>query len=216
MPVVLADVAKLVIQQMNLNNAYSSSTNERRMYSTGVADEILAVDRQIVEAICNNRFHPRRKDFLTGLASAVAHGAQLASRLGEIESVDFVITGGIWSGTRRATLASIEQIEWERLNPRTKTLLEPHYFLDGDTLYHNEAGFEQVGGVSVSVNVSYCVLPSESVCNAPSEFKAAEVDGALARLFNVEGEAPESGQLYGQFYEAELARIAVTGRPMAA
>lgn len=211
MAVSLATASSLVVAQLNLATTYTVTPSDPRAYAAQISDAVLGADAEIVKAILNNKNHPRRQGFLA-TQSAVTHGAVLTSHVGPLETVQCAITGGSWASALPATPVSMDQINWENLNPRVKTFLQPHYCLDGSNFYHNRTGLLAGGASAVAFNVQYCAYTKTASAQAPDEELMPDVWGALALLFNIEGEDPTSAQLYATLFEKELARLAMVGQ----
>ena len=141
----------------------------------------------------------------------MSHGAQLTAHAGPVEGVTFAVTATTWTGTRPGVLSTREQIDWDNLNPRVKDLLPCRYYIDGDTCFHNATGILLGDASVVSVSVTYPAYTKTGACQSSDEYLLPVVHGALALLFDIEGESPESAGLYGQMFQAELQAIAMVG-----
>src|SRR5262245_41113805 len=80
-------------------DAYGAVDLELR-FPWEIRDALIRGDGVVAAAACADKTHWARKYFLTGSAVGVANGSQLVTRIGPPESVQFVITGGVMSGTR--------------------------------------------------------------------------------------------------------------------
>jgi hypothetical protein len=216
MSISITQVKNLSVELLNQSDpgsGYGSISAER--YKSGeITDHILAADATIVRAICNTKGHGRRKDFLTGAASGIAYGAQLATRVGPLEGVQFVITGGPLAGTRHGkewTARMIQELDRENLNPLALTRIFPHFILDGDTLYHNAAALVLGGASSVSVNTTFCVFSLTSACQAPDEFLRAVALASNASLFLKDGMREGAGAVFEGMLKTELEMLGVGG-----
>lgn len=200
-----------LLNQSDPGSAAGAITAER--YKSGEINPwILAADASIARAICNTRGHPHRKVFLTGTASGVAYGAQLADRIGPLESVQFVITGGPIAGTRHGKEWApelIQELDRENLNVLALTRMLPHFIVDGDTVYHNAAGLVLAGAASVSVNTTFCMFTLTAACQSPDEFLRAVAISSIAALFLKDGQRENAGQVFEAMLKTELASLGV-------
>src|SRR5262245_24340828 len=101
MAIQIVQVSNLAVEILNASQpgaAYGAIVSER-FKPDEVSNAILAGDAATCRWICNTRGHGRRKDFLTGSGIGLAHGAQLPTRIGPLETIVFAITGGEYAGT---------------------------------------------------------------------------------------------------------------------
>jgi hypothetical protein len=196
MALVLASLRSRVYDLLNASpNTYGTLANVR--WQAGAVDAaLIAADGRIIEAICSNKNHPRRKAFLTGTGSDVAHGSSLTSRIGPLESVSFVIDTVTYPGTE-LSIAQMGQLNRENQNPDALTSIDPHYILDGDTIYHNKAGLILGGAAAVAVNTTFCVYAVSAALQAPDENEDDVIDEAMRMLRPKEGAALDAAGLHG-------------------
>lgn len=212
----LTQVSNVAVEILNASqpaSAYGTIVSER--FKAGECnDVILFGDASTVHWILKTRGHGRRKDFLTGSSSGIAHGAQLASRVGPLETIVFVVTGGEYAGT-------IFPVEWpddefhrrelarENRNVLAESEIEPHYIISGGTLFHNAAALVAGGASSVSVNSTWCQFVLSGACQAPDEFVRADALAALAILMQKDGNRVSSANLFETMYRGEMAGLGV-------
>jgi hypothetical protein len=191
-------------------NAATLNDTERRAIQE-IYDALVSADADVVRLICQTPGHGHRRDFFT-TQSNVTHTGQLNSRIGPVESVIFFISGGTSPGTRPAVEFDKLEIYYENLNPMGLISIDPHYWIEGETVYHNAAALAAITGGAVSVNVTFCVY-SRSNANppalqSPDEYMNPVVARSLAMLFAKEGHHTEAGGFYEQVWQAYAKDIA--------
>lgn len=207
MAVSISTVESLVIQELNANSSYTTSSSDPRFYTAGIADAALSADGLIIEAICRNLQHSRRAQFYV-TQTGTTHGGTIGNALGPIDTVQFVVTGGTAPGNRAAKPWDDEEIQNEIANPLALTKIAPHYAIEGRVVYHNGSTIAtNSGGGTVSVNVTYPAYSRTSACQAPDEYVYAVTCGTLALLFPVEGENVTAGHFYWAQFQIMLNQI---------
>lgn len=211
MSVSLTVAKKLVTNVLNENDVttYGTLTNPERYVDGEVTDACLSADAAICRAIIETPGHGRRKDFLT--SATVAHGAQIATHVGPVESIIFAVTGGAYAGTRAGNPAGKDEIERDNRNPLALTLIEPAYYLEGDTVYHNAAGLVAGGASSVTVTAAYCTFTLTSACQSSDEMERAVVLAAVALLIGKDGHHTAAAAGFEAQYRQEMANLGVAG-----
>src|SRR6185503_3340099 len=162
MAVSITQVENFAVEILNASQPGSPyGTIVSRRFKDGEAkDSILLGDASTVRSFLNERGHGRRKDFLTGSATGLAHGAQLATRIGPLETIVFAITSGEYAGTVLPiewadTKSNRQELLQENRNVTAEELIEPHYIISGSTIFHNAAGLILAGASVVSVNATW-------------------------------------------------------------
>jgi hypothetical protein len=190
--------------------AASLNDTERRAVQE-IYDALVSADGDVVRLICQTPGHGHRRDFFTAQTN-VTHTGQLNSRIGPVESVIFSITGGSAPGPRPAVEFDKLEIYYENLNPMGLISVDPHYSVEGETVYHNGAALAAITGGVVSVNVTFCAYARSNanppVLQSPDEYTNPVVAKALAMLFAKEGHHTEAGGFYEQVWQAYAKDIA--------
>lgn len=189
MAVTLATIASEVVAQMNLAVTYTATPTDPRAYAQMVTDAVLNADGMVVEAILSNPSNGQRAAFIA--STTVAHAGALPARIGPIDSV---VIGG-----KGAVVWPIDEIENERTNRLSLTSINPHFAVEGNTLFHNQG--------ATAATVKYVAFTKSSACQSPDEYGAAVLCGALMLMFSVEGEADSTAGMYGQQFQAMLQAI---------
>lgn len=218
MPADITVVTKQVVEhtgESQATDAYGTLVATPKVKAGDITDQILSSDAKFFNEICNNPFHPRRKDFLSALSTGIAYGGEIPTHVGPIESVVFNITGGKYAGTHTITdywLAEMrEELEIENENIIPLKSLKPHAIVDGDTVLHNAAGLIRGGASAVTVDVRGCAAYARtSACQSPAEFTGDIADDATGTLLNKDGST--GGAPFVTRAEAALAKIAAAGR----
>jgi hypothetical protein len=191
--------------------------SERRAVQE-IYDALVSADGDVVRLICQTPGHGHRRDFFTTQTN-VTHTGQLTSpgagspgRIGPVESVIFSIAGGSAPGPRPAVEFDKLEIYYENLNPMGLISIDPHYSVEGETVYHNGAALAAITGGVVSVNVTFCAYArgnaNPPVLQSPDEYTNPVVAKALAMLFAKEGHHTEAGGFYEQVWQAYAKDIA--------
>jgi hypothetical protein len=214
----ITQVENFAVEVLNASQPSSPyGTIVSRRFKDGEAkDSIILGDSSTVRSILNQRGHGRRKDFMTGSASGLAHGAQLATRCGPIEAVTFVVTGGKYAGT----VLPIEwadtnekriELEQDIRNPLNNPFIFPTFILSGDTIFHNGAGLVRGGASSVSVAATWCNFVLTAACQAPDEFIRAVALAAIAIEMMKDGQRVSAGSQFENMFRAEMGERDVPG-----
>jgi hypothetical protein len=220
MPVNLTIAANQVAAILNAIDptTYTSSTalatlndTERRaLYE--LYDAIASADGDVCTLICQTPGHGHRKDFLAASAVAyptgggnVPHMSQLPARIGPVESVVFVLSGGTRNGNRPASEFDKIEIDYEIVNAGGLQLIDPHYWIEGHTIYHNGAALAAINGGTVTVNVAYCSY-TRSTANppalqSPDEMTNAVVCRSVCLVLAKEGHHNEAAMFYLQMWQ---------------
>lgn len=198
MPVIEYNAAKgfviAILAEYRVGTDVYGSVDPELRFNEEIRDALLAADGDVAEAHCSQKTNAGRKFFLTGSAFGLAHGTQIPERIGPLESVQFVITGGLMTGTRAGRewpMAAFEELEREIRNPLLIKQIEPHWIMDGDTIYHNAAGIVKGGASSVSVNATFCTYTVDRATpslKSPDWSFNAVVSIALGMLFPKDAE----------------------------
>lgn len=154
-----------------------------------VDSAILKADLAVIEAITQTPGHSSLSSLIT--STTVAHGGLLPARVGPILGV--VLSGkGAIQWPRNA-------IERERTNPQGLTLIEPHFDIHGNRLFHN-------GAAAATVDyVPQPVLGAGPV--SPDQYAAAVTAGALAELYVKEGQHTAAAGHYMNLFALHLQQI---------
>lgn len=216
MSVPLIQVSNVAVEILNASqpgSAYGAIVSER-FKSGEVNDTILLGDSSVAHWICKTRGHGRRKDFMNGSASGIAHGAQLASRVGPLEAIVFVVTGGEYNGTVLPIEwpddeAHRRELEAEIRNPLAESMTEPHYIISGGTLFHNGLGLVAGGAASVLVNGTWCTFTLTGACQSPDEFIRPVALASLSILMQKDGNRVSSAGLFDNMFRSEMAGLGV-------
>lgn len=182
---VIADVLRLA--NLNAPGNYDQTVTDPRAASQEIRDFVIAADGAVVEAIVSNPNNGQRAGFRT--TANVTHGGALPARIGPIDSVTI--------NSKAAELWSKSEIENERTNRLSLTSINPHFAVDGNTLFINMG----------TATVAYFTYTAGTACQAPSEYYGAVLSGALMYAMNHEGEDPASAGLYATQFNTMLAAI---------
>lgn len=195
-----------------------SSANEF-LKSGEFAVYLLLADAGLANLICQNKGFGARKTFLTGSQAGITHGGQLNAMVGPVESIQFSVTGGRWTGLqpgvppRGADLASqLAELQLENRNVNLNPEIAPHFVQDGATIWHNAAGLVLGGASSVSVNGTFCSFvynQSASVVQCPSEWNKALIYSALDMAFGKDGVKIDASGKFAAGYKVELAALGI-------
>lgn len=197
MPVDRLLVQSLAVAQLTGADSYTSTpASNSHLFTNQLRDAILAVDGNVVRAICESGNHGRRRDYIVSVA--LAHGAQIPSHVGPIDAVRIA---GL-----AATPWDPRDIEMERVNA-LGVPLQPHFAVDNARIYHN--GTVASFGVSTADldHCAYAMDTSGSLCQAPVEYADAVLCGTLEYLFGVEGDDVAAANLYGRTFQMYLQMI---------
>jgi hypothetical protein len=179
-----------------------NDTERRAVYE--LYDAIASADGDVCTLICQTPGHGHRKDFFAS-SNGVAHMSQLNSRIGPIESVVFVMSGGTRNASRPAQEFDKIEIDYEIVNAEGLVLIDPHYWIEGHTIYHNGAALAAINGGSVSVNVTYCAytrsVAQPPVLQAPDEMTNAVVCRSVCLVLAKEGHHNEAAAFYLQMWQ---------------
>ena len=179
-----------------------NDTERRALYE--LYDAIASADGDVCTLICQTPGHGHRKDFFTSSAG-VGHMTQLPSRIGPVESVVFVLSGGTRNGSRPASEFDKIEIDYEIVNAGGLQLIDPHYWIEGHTIYHNGAALVGINGGAVSVNVTYCAytrsVAAPPVLQAPDEMTNAVVCRSVCLVLAKEGHHNEAAMFYLQMWQ---------------
>jgi len=215
----ITQIEALIVEILNASqpgSAYGAIVS-RRFKDGELKDVIVAGDTSVVRSILNTRGHGRRKDFMTGSASGLAHGAQLATRCGPIEAITFVITSGKYAGTVFPqewgdTNENRLELEQDIRNPLNNPFVFPTFILSGDTIFHNGAGLIRGGASVVSVAATWCNFAQiANTCQAPDEFLRPVALAAIAIAVQKDGQRTNAGQMFHAMYSAEMQERDVPG-----
>jgi hypothetical protein len=176
-------------------------------------------DAKVARMICNTKGLGARKTFLTGSQTAITNGAQLNASIGEVEDIQFVVTGGKWAGTqpaglpRGSTLAEmLRELSIENRNVTANPEIPPHYVQIGSTIHHNRAALLAGGASAVSVNATYCEFTinfSATSCQCPGEYSRLIAIDALAAYFAKDGQKVQAASYFNSLAEAEMATLGI-------
>jgi hypothetical protein len=179
-----------------------NDTERRALYE--LYDAIASADGDVCTLICQTPGHGHRKDFFR-TDSGIVHMSQLASRIGPVESVVFVLTGGTRNSSRPAQEFDKIEIDYEIVNAEGLIQIDPHYWIEGHTIYHNGAALAAINGGSVSVNVTYCKYTRSAaqppVLQAPDEMTNAVVCRSVCLVLAKEGHHNEAAAFYLQMWQ---------------
>lgn len=218
MPADIAVVKKACIEhtgESQATDSYGTLVATPKIKDGDYTDQILSSDAKFFNEICNNPFHPRRKDFIAVLNTGIAYGGEIATHVGPIESVVFNITGGKYNGAHTITdywpAEMREELEIENENIIPLKSFKPHAIVDGDTVLHNAAGLIRGGASAVTVDVRGCAAYARTAaCQSPAELTGDIADDATGTLLNKDGST--GGVPFTARAEATLAKIAAAGR----
>jgi hypothetical protein len=189
MPILLATIRSDIYARLNASTVYGTLDDAERWTAGEVDSAILKADLAVIEAITQTPGHSSLSSLVQ--STTVAHGALLPARVGPIVGVALSGKGAIkWP--RNA-------IERERTNPQTLTLIEPHYGLQGNRLFHNNAS---------AATVDYVPAPTLGAGpQSPDQYAQAITAGALAELFAKEGDKVGAASHYLQMFDMYLKLI---------
>jgi hypothetical protein len=190
--------------------AYTTATTDPRWSSTQVANAVLEADSQVVAAIIKNKSNPRSRLYYAdqvGLATGAELGLSGFEPAGPIASVSFAISTGDLAGTWAGALWDKTEIFHENINVLDLSF-DPHYFLDGMTIWHNGEGIAVKQASVVTVSVRFPFYTQGGACQAPAEYSYAVLCGAMSLLVDVEGENPGPHGTWAQQFQSLLQMIA--------
>jgi hypothetical protein len=194
MAVLIATVESQINAIFNYATTYTATVSDPRAYSQFIADNALAIDGQVIEAICSNPLNSQRLAFIT--SATVAHAGALPARIGPIDSV---LIAGV-----PAAEASLTEITWDRST--SLTYLQAKYAIFGNRLFHNQG--------ATSATVYHCTYTRTSALQSPDEYGSVVVCGTASISGNVEGEDVASVNYYASQYQAMLQSIRAGQAPM--
>lgn len=216
MPViVLAEELKLAINILNMNTIGTDGTlspAQEKFVSGELSRLIIYADATVCRLINQLKGNALREGLLT-FTNGIAHGASVVAG-GPIETVQAVITGGLYAGTIEVDLwpkSMISELERENRNPQALTLIEPHCIVDGNVIYHNKAALLIAGAATVSFNVRHpgAFTINLAACQAPGETARAVACLALAMAQPKDGIRIEAAQLFRGMANDELEALGI-------
>lgn len=216
MPVItLSEELKLAINELNMNTPGTDGTlspAQEKFVSGELSRLIIYADATVCRLINQLKGNALREGLLT-FTNGVAHGSSIVSG-GPIETVQAVITGGEYAGTRLVEpwpAQMMAELEIENRNPQPLTLIEPHCVIDGNAVYHNRAGLLLAGAGTVSFNVRHpgSFTVNLAVCQAPSECSRAVACLALAMAQPKDGVRVEAATLFRGMANDELNSLGI-------
>lgn len=192
MAVSFSTVASRVNAALNAAATYTATPSDARYYSQQIKDAVNSADALVVNLICMNPTHAKRRGFLT--SSTVANAAQIPAHIGPIESV---VLDGV-----SARLGDKSEIAIERTNTLTLNSLRKKYWIDGsDLFFHN----------GTTATVYYATFTKSTadppVLQSPEEEEDAVFTAAMSLLVSPEGEDPEMAAFYLNAWQAHAQRI---------
>lgn len=193
----IATVESLVVQQMAVAVSYTvTPASGTRVYANGIRDAILAVDAEICLAIINSPNNARRRDFI--LSAALADNAQLPSHIGPL--------GAVRINGKPSSLVSLDLVRRTRINALLLPVDPYHCFFD-QRIYHNATSANFSTTTADVDYYSFTVDGSTFLCQAPSEYTAAEFAGAMALLASVDGDDVQQAGLYQSIFNVYMQMI---------
>lgn len=199
MAITFAQIAPLVVQQLNAAGSYTATPSDPRFYTQGIKDAINEADAFVCGALAAILGNPWQVA-LTPTSSSVAHLGVVPAHIGRVVSVQ--VSG------KGAAVWPKEEIEFDRSNNAGLTVsIPPRYWIDEDKiLYHN--------GASSATAFYYTFTMSAAdppVLQAPDSFAEVVASKALAFLINVEGENTAAASFYDEHWKATFDRLIAAG-----
>lgn len=196
MAVSLATATGQVIAVLDANTSSTrvyGTVNDPLITATEITNAILGADAYICNLIRETPGHPSLSAFRT--TATVAHAGLLPARVGSILGI--VVDGKI------PIPYPANEIEAERTNARSLTLIEKHYAITltamGERLSHN-------GSADATVDYVAAFLLTSS-CQAPDAYLPAVVAGALAEIRQKQGAFSEAAGYWQRRWEHFLSLI---------
>ena len=205
MPVDLIRVVSDVILSLNAGTpgTYGVTVTDPRWNASQISDAVLTADALVVAAILRNKSNSRNQLYYAtqfGLANGGTIGINIA---GEVAAVTFTVTAAtepINNGARSGD--EWPKVEIDNENRYPVLGYDPHYFIDGNVIYHNGSALASYYGAGVSVDVTFPFFVRVSTCQSPDEYEYAVYCGAMSLLQPVEGENVDSASTWaGQFQQ---------------
>lgn len=209
----IADVQNACVELVNAStpgNAYGAVGGlGSEKFKSGEFDFwIRAADVSVYGQILKAQGEGRRVGALT--TSVVAHGSTIPTHVGPIDAVFMTVTGGYYAGTRVPEQAPPMQIEDENRNPQSNPAIKPHFFIEGNTVFHNGTGLVAGGASAATLTVRYATLTYSSggtSLQSPDEAVMAVAALALEMLITKDGQRTSAGGLYAGTYRFEMTRL---------
>lgn len=205
MAVSLVAAANLLVEMLNESikgDAFGNITATKERYKrTEVEYYCVVTDAAIARRLILDK-DGRMKDFMT--TSSVAHGADIPTHIGDVDSIYFTVTGGEYAGVQPADIVDFKRIQIDNLNPQALPLT-PKAAVMGDRLFNNGSGQVAGGAASVVLTASYAVLVINlSACVSPDEMMRAVVLGGFAMAIQKDGHKSGAAAVAQNMYQAEL------------
>lgn len=196
MAVLLATATGQVIAILDANTSGTrvyGTVNDPLITATEITNAILGADAYICSLIRETPNHPLLSSFRT--TATVAHGGLLPARIGPIL--------GIVVDSKIPTPYPVNEIENERTNARSLTLIEKHFNITltpmGERLSHNG---------SADATVDYvAAFTLSGACQAPDQMLPAVVAGALAEIRQKQGAFTEAASYWQARWQAFITQI---------
>jgi hypothetical protein len=184
--------------------------------SDEIKEALRRVDAANVGFICQTKGHSRRASYLTTQAVTTS-GTELTSRAGDLDSVVFAITGGLYATEVMAEEMPLDYkpfLMQENLNPQALTKLTPKYILDGNKVFHNRLGLVAGGATSIVVTASFPAFTYDGASTSlqsPDEFLLPITYGTCEFLMAKDGYKITAAGFFGSKQEKALAALGIGG-----